>query len=142
VGPERAMYPHQCFTTAPTTCPSSTTRSQRPRSPSPTTPSYRTDAALYWRKQASLNHRPYELTQPHFQAAVSLLGPAAAPVKKYLALASGEISDFQNFHVIGRGLWPYHCQHAEGGHSLGSTVSTEARPAGRTPGCSPQGAAP
>src|SRR6266853_529164 len=50
---------------------------------------------------------PYDLTQPQFQAAVSLLAQQKPLVKKYWALASGEISDFQNGNVIVGAGWPY-----------------------------------
>jgi putative spermidine/putrescine transport system substrate-binding protein len=50
---------------------------------------------------------PYELTQPQFDAAVSLLKQQRPLVKKYWALASDEISLFQNGDVVVGAAWPY-----------------------------------
>ena len=67
------------------------------------------DAALYLMK-----HKPdlkitdpYELTQPQFDAAVNLLKQQRPLVKKYWALASDEISLFQNGDVVVGAAWPY-----------------------------------
>jgi putative spermidine/putrescine transport system substrate-binding protein len=67
------------------------------------------DAALYlMKKQPALKITdPYELTQPQFDAAVNLLKTQKPLVKKYWALASQEISLFQNGDVQLGAAWPY-----------------------------------
>jgi putative spermidine/putrescine transport system substrate-binding protein len=67
------------------------------------------DAALYlMKKQPALKITdPYELTQPQFDAAVALLKTQRPLVKKYWALASQEISLFQNGDVEVGAAWPY-----------------------------------
>jgi putative spermidine/putrescine transport system substrate-binding protein len=56
------------------------------------------DAAVYLKKhKPSLGITdPYELTQPQFQAAVSLLASQKPLIEKYWSLASQEIFDFKN----------------------------------------------
>jgi len=67
------------------------------------------DAALYLSKtKPSLGIKdPYELTQPQFDAAVSLLKNQQPLIKKYWALATDEISLFQNGDVTVGAAWPY-----------------------------------
>jgi putative spermidine/putrescine transport system substrate-binding protein len=67
------------------------------------------DAALYlMKKQPDLKITdPYELTQPQFDAAVSLLRTQKPLIKKYWGLASQEISLFQNGDVEVGAAWPY-----------------------------------
>jgi len=67
------------------------------------------DAALYLSKtKPSLGIKdPYELTQPQFDAAVTLLKSQQPLIKKYWALATDEISLFQNGDVTVGAAWPY-----------------------------------
>jgi len=67
------------------------------------------DAALYLMKsQPSLGIKdPYELTKKQFDATVQLLTTQRPLIKKYWALASDEISLFQNGDVVVGAAWPY-----------------------------------
>src|SRR5260370_10594068 len=67
------------------------------------------DAALYLSKtKPSLGIKdPYELTQPQFDAAVALLKGQQPLIKKYWALATDEISLFQNGDATVGAPWPY-----------------------------------
>ena len=67
------------------------------------------DAALYLSKtQPNLKITdPYELKQNQFDAAVKLLTDQRPLIKKYWALASEEISLFQNGDVVAGAAWPY-----------------------------------
>ena len=67
------------------------------------------DAALYLSKtQPKLGIKdPYELTKPQFDAAVKLLTDQRPLIKKYWALASDEITLFQNGDVVVGAAWPY-----------------------------------
>jgi putative spermidine/putrescine transport system substrate-binding protein len=67
------------------------------------------DAALYLSKTTpSLGIKdPYELTQKQFDAAVALLKQQRPLIKKYWALATDEISLFQNGDVQVGAAWPY-----------------------------------
>src|SRR5712691_4397207 len=67
------------------------------------------DAALYLSKtKPSLGIKdPYELTQPQFDASVTLLKSQQPLIKKYWALATDEISLFQNGDVTVGAAWPY-----------------------------------
>jgi putative spermidine/putrescine transport system substrate-binding protein len=67
------------------------------------------DAALYLSKtQPNLKITdPYELTKTQFDAAVKLLTDQRPLIKKYWALASEEISLFQNGDVVAGAAWPY-----------------------------------
>ena len=67
------------------------------------------DAALYLSKtQPSLGIKdPYELNKKQFDATVALLTQQRPLIKKYWALASDEISLFQNGDVVVGAAWPY-----------------------------------
>jgi len=67
------------------------------------------DAALYLSKsQPKLGIKdPYELNKTQFDAAVKLLTDQRPLIKKYWALASDEISLFQNGDVVVGAAWPY-----------------------------------
>jgi putative spermidine/putrescine transport system substrate-binding protein len=86
------------------------------------------DAALYLKThKPSLGITdPYELTQPQFAAAVSLLASQRPLIEKYWTLASQEIFDFKNGNaVIGAG-WPYQVSTLKADHfSIGSEVPSE-----------------
>ena len=70
---------------------------------------YIADAALYLSKtQPDLGIKdPYELTQKQFDASVTLLKQQHPLVKEYWALATDEISLFQNGAVVAGAAWPY-----------------------------------
>jgi ABC-type Fe3+/spermidine/putrescine transport system ATPase subunit/spermidine/putrescine-binding protein len=86
------------------------------------------DAALYLKthKKSLGITDPYELTQPQFTAAVSLLASQRPLIEKYWTLASQEIFDFKNGNaVIGAG-WPYQVSTLKADHfSIGSEVPSE-----------------
>ena len=67
------------------------------------------DAALYLSKsQPGLGIKdPYELTQKQFDAAVALLKQQQPLIKHYWALATDEITLFQNGDVTVGAAWPY-----------------------------------
>jgi len=67
------------------------------------------DAALYLSKtKPSLGIKdPYELTQTQFNAAVDLLKQQQPLIKHYWALATDEITLFQNGDVVVGAAWPY-----------------------------------
>jgi putative spermidine/putrescine transport system substrate-binding protein len=86
------------------------------------------DAALYLSKtKPSLGIKdPYELTQPQFDAAVALLKAQQPLIKKYWALATDEISLFQNGDVVVGAAWPYQTiQLKTGGGPFADTIPSE-----------------
>jgi putative spermidine/putrescine transport system substrate-binding protein len=86
------------------------------------------DAALYLSKtKPSLKITdPYELTQPQFDAAVALLKSQQPLIKKYWALATDEISLFQNGDVTVGAAWPYQTiQLKLAGAAVDETIPTE-----------------
>ena len=86
------------------------------------------DAALYLSKtQTSLGIKdPYELTQKQFDAAVTLLKDQRPLIKKYWALATDEISLFQNNDVTVGAAWPYQTiQLKAAGAPVADTIPTE-----------------
>jgi putative spermidine/putrescine transport system substrate-binding protein len=86
------------------------------------------DAALYLSKtQTSLGIKdPYELTQKQFDAAVTLLKTQRPLIKKYWALATDEISLFQNNDVTVGAAWPYQTiQLKAAGAPVADTIPTE-----------------
>ncbi|HEV2028513.1 MAG TPA: ABC transporter substrate-binding protein [Candidatus Dormibacteraeota bacterium] len=86
------------------------------------------DAALYLSKtQASLGIKdPYELTQKQFDAAVTLLKNQRPLIKKYWALATDEITLFQNNDVTVGAAWPYQTiQLKAAGAPVADTIPTE-----------------
>jgi putative spermidine/putrescine transport system substrate-binding protein len=86
------------------------------------------DAALYLSKtQASLGIKdPYELTQKQFDAAVKLLKDQRPLIKKYWALATDEITLFQNNDVTIGAAWPYQTiQLKAAGAPVADTIPTE-----------------
>src|ERR1022692_3340213 len=108
-GPNVLMYNKKDFPVAPTSWNVIYSPKYKGQVTVPDNPIQIADAALYLKTQ---NPKlgitdPYELTQPQFQAAVSLLASQRPLVKKYWALASQEISEFKNGDAtIGAG-WPY-----------------------------------
>jgi putative spermidine/putrescine transport system substrate-binding protein len=86
------------------------------------------DAALYLSKtQTSLGIKdPYELTQKQFDAAVALLKSQRPLIKKYWALATDEISLFQNNDVTVGAAWPYQTiQLKAAGAPVADTIPSE-----------------
>ena len=127
-GPNVLMYNTKDFTTAPTTWSVLYDSKYKGQITVPDNPIQIADAALYLEKtKPSLGITdPYELTQPQFQGAVSLLAQQKPLVKKYWALASEEISDFQNGNVIVGAGWPYQVSTLKAAKfPIGSTVPAE-----------------
>ena len=86
------------------------------------------DAALYLMKtQPDLKITdPYELKQNQFDAAVKLLKDQRPLIKKYWALASDEISLFQNGDVTVGAAWPYQTiQLKAAGAPVADTIPSE-----------------
>ncbi len=86
------------------------------------------DAALYLSKtQPKLGIKdPYELTKPQFDATVKLLTQQRPLIKKYWALASDEISLFQNGDVVVGAAWPYQTiQLKAAGAAVADTIPQE-----------------
>jgi len=127
-GPNVLMYNTKDFTTAPTTWSVLYNPKYKGQITVPDNPIQIADAALYLEKtKPSLGITdPYELTQPQFQAAVALLAAQKPLVKKYWALASEEISDFQNGNVTVGAGWPYQVSTLKAANfPIGSTVPAE-----------------
>ncbi len=86
------------------------------------------DAALYLETHnAALKITdPYELTQPQFQAAVSLLAGQRPLIEKYWALASQEIFDFKNGNAVVGAGWPYQVSTLKASHfPIGDAIPSE-----------------
>jgi putative spermidine/putrescine transport system substrate-binding protein len=86
------------------------------------------DAALYLSKtKPSLGIKdPYELTKAQFDAAVALLKTQRPLINKYWALASDEISLFQNGDVTVGAAWPYQTiQLKAAGAPVADTIPSE-----------------
>ena len=127
-GPNVLMYNTKDFTTAPASWSVLYDPAYKGKITVPDNPIQIADAALYLEKtKPSLGITdPYELTQPQFQAAVALLAAQQPLVKKYWALASEEISDFQNGNVTVGAGWPYQVSTLKAAKfPIGSTVPAE-----------------
>ena len=86
------------------------------------------DAALYLSKtKPSLGIKdPYELTQAQFAATVDLLKQQQPLIKHYWALATDEITLFQNGDVVVGAAWPYQTiQLKAAGASVDETIPQE-----------------
>jgi putative spermidine/putrescine transport system substrate-binding protein len=86
------------------------------------------DAALYLSKtKPSLGIKnPYELTKTQFDATVALLKTQRPLINKYWALASDEISLFQNGDVTVGAAWPYQTiQLKAAGAPVADTIPSE-----------------
>src|SRR5215831_13351553 len=86
------------------------------------------DAALYLKAtKPSLGITdPYELTQPQFQAAVSLLAAQRPLIEKYWGLASQEIFDCKNGNAVVGAGWPYQVSTLKADKfTIGSVVPSE-----------------
>jgi putative spermidine/putrescine transport system substrate-binding protein len=108
-GPNVLLYSKKAFPAAPTSWSVLYSKKYAGQITVPDNPIQIADAALYLSKtQPSLGITdPYELTQPQFNAAVSLLKQEHPLVKKYWDLASQEISLFQSKTTVVGAAWPY-----------------------------------
>jgi len=105
-GPNVLMYSKKSFPAAPPSWSVIYNPKYKGQVTVPDNPIQIADAALYLEKTKPSLHitDPYELTQPQFQAAVSLLAGQRPLIEKYWALASQEIFDFKNGNaVVGAG---------------------------------------
>ncbi len=108
-GPNVLMYSKSAFPTPPTSWNVIYGPKYKGKITVPDNPIQIADAALYLKTH---NPKlgitdPYELTQPQFQAAVSLLASQRPLLKSYWGLASEEISAFKNGDVVVGAGWPY-----------------------------------
>ncbi len=108
-GPNVLLYSTKVFHKAPTSWSVLYSKKFAGRITVPDNPIQIADAALYLSKtKPGLGITdPYELTQPQFNAAVSLLKSEHPLIKKYWALASQEISLFQSKTTVVGAAWPY-----------------------------------
>ncbi len=108
-GPNVLLYNTQKFTTAPSSWDVLYNSAYSGQVTVPDNPIQIADAALYLMKhQPDLKITdPYELNQKQFDASVALLTKQRPLVKKYWALASQEISLFQNGDTVVGAAWPY-----------------------------------
>jgi putative spermidine/putrescine transport system substrate-binding protein len=127
-GPNTLMYNTQDFTSAPASWSSIYDTANSGKITVPDNPIQIADAALYLSKtQPDLGiSDPYELTQPQFDAAISLLKQQRPLIKKYWALASQEISMFKNGDATIGASWPYQESVLKSaGAPVASTIPTE-----------------
>jgi putative spermidine/putrescine transport system substrate-binding protein len=108
-GPNVLLYSTKTFPTAPTSWSVLYNKQYSGQVTVPDNPIQIADAALYLSKtDPKLGIAdPYELTQPQFQATVSLLKQQHPLIKKYWDLASQEISLFQSGTTVVGAAWPY-----------------------------------
>ena len=108
-GPNVLLYSTKTFPAAPTSWSVLYDKKYAGQITVPDNPIQIADAALYLSKtKPGLGITdPYELTQPQFNAAVSLLTAEHPLIKKYWALASQEISLFQSGTTVLGAAWPY-----------------------------------
>ena len=127
-GPNVLMYNTKNFPTAPTSWSVIYDSKYKGQVTVPDNPIQIADAALYLKTtKPSLGITdPYELTQPQFQAAVSLLAQQRPLIKKYWGLASQEIFDFKNGNVVVGAGWPYQVSTLKADKfTIGSVVPSE-----------------
>ena len=127
-GPNVLMYSKKAFPTAPASWSVIYDSKYKGQVTVPDNPIQIADAALYLSKhKPSLGITdPYELTQPQFQAAVSLLANQRPLIKKYWSLASQEIFDFKNGNVTVGAGWPYQVSTLKADKfGIGSTIPSE-----------------
>ena len=108
-GPNTLLYSTKKFPNKPTSWSVIYDQGNKGLVTVPDNPIQIADAALYLSKsQPNLGIKdPYELTKPQFDATVQLLTTQRPLIKKYWALASDEISLFQNGDVVVGAAWPY-----------------------------------
>ena len=127
-GPNVLMYNTKDFPTAPTSWSVIYDSKYKGQVTVPDNPIQIADAALYLKTtKPSLGITdPYELTQPQFQAAVSLLAQQRPLIEKYWGLASQEIFDFKNGNAIVGAGWPYQVSTLKADKfTIGSVVPSE-----------------
>src|SRR6266542_5356790 len=127
-GPNVLMYSKKSFPAAPTSWNVIYSPKYKGQVTVPDNPIQIADAALYLKTtKPSLGITdPYELTQPQFQAAVSLLAQQRPLIKKYWGLASQEIFDFKNGNVTVGAGWPYQVSTLKADKfTIGSVVPSE-----------------
>ena len=127
-GPNVLMYNTKNFPTAPPSWSVIYSPKYKGRVTVPDNPIQIADAALYLsRHKPSLGITdPYELTQPQFQAAVSLLAGQRPLIEKYWDLASQEIFDFKNGNAVVGAGWPYQVSALKAVHfPIGDEIPSE-----------------
>jgi len=127
-GPNVLMYNTKDFPTAPSSWNVIYDPKYKGQVTVPDNPIQIADAALYLKTtKPSLGITdPYELTQPQFQAAVSLLATQKPLIEKYWSLASQEIFDFKNGNATVGAGWPYQVSTLKADKfSIGSVVPSE-----------------
>ncbi len=118
-GPNVLLYSTKTFPTAPDSWSVLYNKKYSGQITVPNNPIQIADAALYLSKtKPSLGITdPYELTQPQFDAAVSLLKAEHPLIKKYWDLASQEISLFQSGTTVVGAAWPYQTNTLKAAHA-------------------------
>ena len=127
-GPNVLMYSKSAFPTPPASWSVIYSPAYKGKITVPDNPIQIADAALYLKTH---NPKlgitdPYELTQPQFQASVSLLASQRPLLKSYWGLASDEISAFKNGDVVVGAGWPYQVSTLKGAKfPIGSVIPSE-----------------
>jgi putative spermidine/putrescine transport system substrate-binding protein len=127
-GPNTLLYSTKKFPTAPTSWSVIYDKANQGLVTVPDNAIQIADAALYLSKtKPSLGITdPYELTQPQFDATVALLKQQQPLIKHYWALATDEISLFQNGDVTVGAAWPYQTiQLQQNGGPFADTIPQE-----------------
>ena len=127
-GPNTLLYNTKKFVNPPTSWSVLYDTANKSLVTVPDNPIQIADAALYLSKtQPKLGIKdPYELTKAQFDASVALLTQQRPLIKKYWALASEEISLFQNGDVVVGAAWPYQTNTLKaGGAPVADTIPTE-----------------
>ena len=127
-GPNVLMYNTKNFPTPPTSWSVIYDQKYKGQVTIPDNPIQIADAALYLKThQPSLGITdPYELTQPQFQAAVSLLASQRPLIEKYWSLASQEVFDFKNGNAIVGAGWPLQVSQLKAANfPIGTTIPSE-----------------
>jgi len=127
-GPNVLMYNKKHFSTPPTSWSVIYNPKYKGQVTVPDNPIQIADAALYLEKtKPSLGITdPYELTQPQFQAAVSLLAKQRPLIEKYWSLASQEIFDFKNGNATVGAGWPYQVSTLKAAHfPIGAVIPAQ-----------------
>jgi putative spermidine/putrescine transport system substrate-binding protein len=127
-GPNTLLYNTKKFVNPPTSWAAIYDPANKGLVTVPDNPIQIADAALYLSKtKPSLGIKdPYELTKAQFDASVALLKGQQPLIKKYWALATDEISLFQNGDVTIGAAWPYQTiQLKLAGAPVADTIPTE-----------------